>query len=984
MKYLTYEQTYERIEETVKGVIEELEALEYIKNLSSIADEEIYTLELDISENFDDEQIDQIIYSVRDESVEIDESLNSWLESFADENTNEHLGLDSTQIADYLDFIKDKEKKEEAIILLKNIIDGPEIEQYRNTRVFFDFLQKELQEDMENAPEILQIKQRELLYVITENIINLEPTDIFHLDGNEKVDTDQHALYLGFKFASEDISPDDFESFYREISKKITNPYTKIGMNLLYLSKIEEYMIDDSTYHPSLELINEALPYLALKLGLDNVDKTGMMYGASSNVFLEKANIWDGMYFVNFYIQEANLDRELYNLLLELTKNTNIAPEYANLIQNLAQGKNRDITYELVNNVFGNFIKSQTEEQSNSEITDSVFIALVLKSLAISPENFKEHIQNVLSVIEEKEEITEEELFEMCSLMFYIERIDGISPNIMNMLKEATGYWLDAYVDGANIDGLKITVKDICEEAIQLDEANVNRKLSDKEIDDEMFSLSQDFYKEYVAAYILKNISEKAEKQAYTYEQKLSQKGINKDNYLEVLKYMYSNPKTFNDIMQLFDREKQEWLKNLFASKSKDENKRNIDCMYLIPYIFTMKNPEYIKQAIELLYEILEGDASKIYRKSANLINLLQKELGEEKNILDRASLAGRKLILLNIMFLLPEDLKYVYESENSLYHMVLRNDNEVREHGNFFALGRLVENMSVDQFEKNFERIYNNTSSEDIKAGLDLFYVYWMEECVLEDEDFSPYIKKIAEKLPVILAKTYMERELPMQMYQHGAFTSTFKSDIPSSIETTVMSHYLTSYDVEDDFYSVIINRGNKDEISKDDIDCFRGLGILKENGKNGEFYKKYIEKFLGSFIEEQRENLLPIDPANEETSNNSSTSFSKAYMAMALATSKYDSLSKGSIDILKRLRSSLNEEKVSSNNLFDIGSYLIFIERNVLEKFQIDVSIILSDLGENWMECYLDGGKIPEEMKANLEKLLSILEKEQEHEER
>ena len=982
MKYLTHEQTYERVKNTVKGVTEELEALEYINNLSKTIEGEIYTLELEISESFDDAQIDQIIYSVRDESVEIDEGLDRWLENFADENTNEHLGLDSEQIADYLDFIKNKEKKEKAIILLKNIIDGPEIEQYRNTRIFFDFLQEELQADMENAPEILQIKQRELLYVISENIINLEPTDIFHLDANEKVDTNQHALYLGFKFASEDISPNDFESFYREMANKITNPYTKIGMNLLYLSKIEEYMLDDSNYQPSSDLISEALPYLALKLGLDNVDKTSMMYGASSNVFLEKANIWDGMYFVNFYIQEANLDRELYNLLLELMKNTNIASEYANLIQKLAQGKNKDITYELVNNIFENFIKNQTEKQTNSEITDSTFTALVLKSLSISSENFNEHIQNILSVIEEKEEISEEELFEMCSLMFYIERIEGISPNIINMLKEATGYWLDAYIDGANIDGLKITVKDICEEAIQLNEVHVNRKLSDKEIDDEMFSLSQDFYKEYVAAYILRNISEKAEEKVYTYEQKLSQKGINKDNYLKVLKYTYSNPKTFNSIMQLFDKEKQEWLKNLLSSKSKDENNRDIDCMYLIPYIFSMKNTDYIKQAIELLYEILEGDSSKIYRKSANLINLLQKELGEEENTLDRVTLAGRKLMLLNIMFLLPEDLKYVYESESSLYHMVLRNDSEVREHGNFFALGRLIENMSVDQFEKNFERIYNNTSSEDIKAGLDLLYVYCMEEYALEDEDFSPNIKKIAKKLPVILAKSYMERELPMQMYQHGAFTSTFKSDIPSSIEATVMSNYLTSYDVEDDFYSVIINRGNKEEISKDDIDCFRGLGMLKENGKNGEFYKKYIEKFLGNFIEEQRERLLPLDPANEETSNN--TTLSKAYIAMALATSKYDCFSKASIDILKRLSSSLNEDRVSSNNLFDIGSYLIFIERSILEKFQIDVSTILSDLGENWMECYLDGGKIPEEMKANLAKLLNILEKEQEYEER
>ena len=159
----------------------------------------------------------------------------------------------------------------------------------------------------------------------------------------------------------------------------------------------------------------------------------------------------------------------------------------------------------------------------------------------------------------------------------------------------------------------------------------------------------------------------------------------------------------------------------------------------------------------------------------------------------------------------------------------------------------------------------------------------------------------------------------------------------------------------------------------------------------------------FCGDFIEDQRTNLLPPDPAAEDEidltegeknvtsqdgkrkqSDASTTSLSKAYMAMLLNTSIYDTFNESSIQALKNLNESFKAERTSSSNLFDIGSYLMFIEKSILVDGQFKVSKILSELGENWMECYLDGGKIPKEMRENLAILLNALEKEFSYEER
>ena len=244
MKYLTYEQTYERMQSVIEGVTEELNSLKFLNDYNNELDDRISELQEEINESLDESQIDEILEYIENETIKVDEELERWLEKFRYANGEEkNLGLDAEEITEYLNFIRDRDNKEEAIILLRELIEGPEQEQYRNLKNFVDFLNQELQDDYENAPETLEIKQIKLLCLINDSIIGIGATDIFHLDGNKKVDENQHALYLAFKSVSEDIAPEDFEPIYMEVMKNITNPYTKIGMNLEYLSKTEDYML---------------------------------------------------------------------------------------------------------------------------------------------------------------------------------------------------------------------------------------------------------------------------------------------------------------------------------------------------------------------------------------------------------------------------------------------------------------------------------------------------------------------------------------------------------------------------------------------------------------------------------------------------------------------------------------------------------------------------------------------------------------------
>ena len=984
MKYLTYEQTYERMQSVIEGVTEELNSLKFLNDYNNELDDRISELQEEINESLDESQIDEILEYIENETIKVDEELERWLEKFRYANGEEkNLGLDAEEITEYLNFIRDRDNKEEAIILLRELIEGPEQEQYRNLKNFVDFLNQELQDDYENAPETLEIKQIKLLCLINDSIIGIGTTDIFHLDGNQKVDENQHALYLAFKSVSEDIAPEDFEPIYMEVMKNITNPYTKIGMNLEYLSKTEDYMLDNPNYKPNKSLINEALPYLALKVAIDELGITATMTGASSNVFLEKSNIFGGMYFANYYIDETNLDRNLYNVLLKDTNGIN--KDYVRLLELLNNGSTRKIFDTISDDIFGDFIKGQLEKDIEGKVDEPLFIALILNSLDIDAENFRDNIDKIQKVASSNATLTKKDLIDISSLMFYIEETRDISQETRNMLREATLNWLNAYIDGTNMEELKSTVYSICEQAKQLEEAQEIKELTDEEIENEMFSFSQDFYEEYVAAYVLHNLKEKVATQLYKYEQTLPGETIDRKKYLEALKYAYSSPERFDSVLPIFDEERQNWIKSMIKIDS--ENSRQIDCSYIIPLIFSMDDRNSIKQAVDILYRIVEEDGNHIYRETSSLIGVLQKGISKLENKISRVDLSGRKLMLLNTIYTLIDDLEYVPDNQNSYFYTIARSDEDVKEHGKYYAFENLMESMSPEQFEKFYKQNYEELTSPTVQAGFDMLYVYNLEDYAIRDESFLPDVSKLEEKLPVILAKSYMLNEMQAQAYRYGVFTSSFKDNSPETIDITVMINYLNNCEIQDDFYSVMANRLSNENISKDTLGLLQGLGTLREEGKNDEFYRKYIPLFCGEFIENRRKGLLPKDPAEVEApkqANSTENSFVNSYVAMLLNTSKYNEFDANSTQELKRLEQKFKEGNISSEDLFDLGSYLMFVEKNLIENKAIKINSLLSDLGENWMECYLDGGRVSDSMKNNLAKITNLLNKENSYEER
>ena len=984
MKYLTYEQTYERMQSVIEGVTEELNSLKFLNDYNNELDDRISELQEEINESLDESQIDEILEYIENETIKVDEELERWLEKFRYANGEEkNLGLDAEEITEYLNFIRDRDNKEEAIILLRELIEGPEQEQYRNLKNFADFLNQELQDDYENAPETLEIKQIKLLCLINDSIIGIGTTDIFHLDGNQKVDENQHALYLAFKSVSEDIAPEDFEPIYMEVMKNITNPYTKIGMNLEYLSKTEDYMLDNPNYKPNKSLINEALPYLALKVAIDELGITATMTGASSNVFLEKSNIFGGMYFANYYIDETNLDRNLYNVLLKDTNGIN--KDYARLLELLNNGSTRKIFDTISDDIFGDFIKGQLEKDIEGKVDEPLFIALILNSLDIDAENFRDNIDKIQKVASSNATLTKKDLIDISSLMFYIEETRDISQETRNMLREATLNWLNAYIDGTNMEELKSTVYSICEQAKQLEEAQEIKELTDEEIENEMFSFSQDFYEEYVAAYVLHNLKEKVATQLYKYEQTLPGETIDRKKYLEALKYAYSSPERFDSVLPIFDEERQNWIKSMIKIDS--ENSRQIDCSYIIPLIFSMDDRNSIKQAVDILYRIVEEDGNHIYRETSSLIGVLQEGISKLENKISRVDLSGRKLMLLNTIYTLIDDLEYVPDNQNSYFYTIARSDEDVKEHGKYYAFENLMESMSPEQFEKFYKQNYEELTSPTVQAGFDMLYVYNLEDYAIRDESFLPDVSKLEEKLPVILAKSYMLNEMQAQAYRYGVFTSSFKDNSPETIDITVMINYLNNCEIQDDFYSVMANRLSNENISKDTLGLLQGLGTLREEGKNDDFYRKYIPLFCGEFIENRRKGLLPKDPAEVEApkqANSTENSFVNSYVAMLLNTSKYNEFDANSAQELKRLEQKFKEGNISSEDLFDLGSYLMFVEKNLIEKKAIKINSLLSDLGENWMECYLDGGRVSDSMKNNLTTITNLLNKENSYEER
>ena len=984
MKYLTYEQTYERMQSVIEGVTEELNSLKFLNDYNNELDDRISELQEEINESLDESQIDEILEYIENETIKVDEELERWLEKFRYANGEEkNLGLNAEEITEYLNFIRDRDNKEEAIILLRELIEGSEQEQYRNLKKFIDFLNQELQDDYENAPETLEIKQIKLLCLINDSIIGIGATDIFHLDGNQKVDENQHALYLAFKSVSEDIAPEDFEPIYMEVMKNITNPYTKIGMNLEYLSKTEDYMLDNPNYKPNKSLVNEALPYLALKVAIDELGITATMTGASSNVFLEKSNIFGGMYFANYYIDETNLDRNLYNVLL---KDTNyINKDYVRLLELLNNGSTRKIFDTISDDIFGDFIKNQLEKDIEGKVDEPLFIALILNSLDIDAENFRDNIDRIQKIVSSNATLTKKDLIDISSLMFYIEETRDISQETRNMLREATLNWLNAYIDGTNMEELKSTVYSICEQAKQLEEAQEIKELTDEEIENEMFSFSQDFYEEYVAAYVLHNLKEKVATQLYKYEQTLPGETIDRKKYLEALKYAYSSPERFDSVLPIFDEERQNWIKSMIKIDS--ENSRQIDCSYIIPLIFSMDDRNSIKQAVDILYRIVEEDGNHIYREASSLIGVLQKGISKLENKISRVDLSGRKLMLLNTIYTLIDDLEYVPDNQNSYFYTIARSDEDVKEHGKYYAFENLMESMSPEQFEKFYKQNYEELTSPTVQAGFDMLYVYNLEDYAIRDESFLPDVSKLEEKLPVILAKSYMLNEMQAQAYRYGVFTSSFKDNSPETIDITVMINYLNNCEIQDDFYSVMANRLSNENVSEDTLGLLQGLGTLREGGKNDEFYRKYIPLFCGEFIENRRKGLLPKDPAEVEApkqANSTENSFVNSYVAMLLNTSKYNEFDANSTQELKRLEQKFKEGNISSEDLFDLGSYLMFVEKNLIENKAIKINSLLSDLGENWMECYLDGGRVSDSMKNNLTTITNLLNKENSYEER
>src|SRR5699024_9118813 len=147
-------------------------------------------------------------------------------------------------------------------------------------------------------------------------------------------------------------------------------------------------------------------------------------------------------------------------------------------------------------------------------------------------------------------------------------------------------------------------------------------------------------------------------------------------------------------------------------------------------------------------------------------------------------------------------------------------------EHGKYYAFENLMESMSPEQFEKFYKQNYEELTSPTVQAGFDMLYVYNLEDYAIRDESFLPDVSKLEEKLPVILAKSYMLNEMQAQAYRYGVFTSSFKDNSQETIDITVMINYLNNCEIQDDFYSVMANRLSNENVSKDTLGLLQGLG--------------------------------------------------------------------------------------------------------------------------------------------------------------
>ena len=102
MKYLTYEQTYERMQSVIEGVTEELNSLKFLNDYNDEIEDRISELQEEINEALDESQIDEILEYIENETIKVDEELEKWLENFRYvKGVEENLGLDAEKITEY-------------------------------------------------------------------------------------------------------------------------------------------------------------------------------------------------------------------------------------------------------------------------------------------------------------------------------------------------------------------------------------------------------------------------------------------------------------------------------------------------------------------------------------------------------------------------------------------------------------------------------------------------------------------------------------------------------------------------------------------------------------------------------------------------------------------------------------------------------------------------------------------------------------------
>ncbi len=958
---LEYKQVYERINRTLLEIPKEINTLRYLLDRANELDTEMDEL----NEKLDDQTSKEIFLNFADNPIVISKSLEKWIDDYiaADEDIR---GISVEEFSCYLNYIRNKEDRENAIKLFKKVITGPKLEQYRNMYSLFEFLEDELQVDDEIEPELVEYKRRELLYLMREMIISIDPSEVYFLNDNRKINISEHSIYVGLRDILKEIPDESFEEIYKNILGQITNPYTKIGMGILYFAKLEEISIENPNYEPDATLVEEMLPYLALKLCIDESINTMNMCGSASEVFATFSNVCDGVEIINRYSQDFSINQQLYKFLIDWIKEKDIKINGFEFLENMAeQRKSEAINYAL-DNFWKEFIENERSKKfvtNVKEITDDIYIAMFLNSFRINYSNFNEKSKKIIENIEGKE-FTPENLFDIGSILFFLEDATKQSPETASNLNESMKNWINIYIGEKDFESLTREISHLFQTMELAGNAEENY-LDDNEIEEFIFRKSQEFYHEYVASTILASLEKRAGAKLEDYKESLTD--IDARTLLDI-DGIYEN---VDELLKILDPEKKKWLKKLLEDP---EVANGIDASYsnIIPYILSMKNIEDIKRAIELLNNISTGDEKSVCRNTSIFIQFLSDELNSESDELDSKDLAVRKIILLKIMTTLPDDVLYMGENDISRFGLNNRSDIDIKEHGLYFALENLIGKVSAKQFKREYDKIFKKVTVPQIKEGLKLLYAYAMEHYMEIDGEYIPEISDVETILPTLIFQSYMVEELPILLYQHGKFSEYIRENSEAGMGTYIFANYINNYGIEKDSYNMLSNRIFS--ISKDLglNNCLRRLGKLEEDGDNQTFYKEYIGRYFSDFISEERKSLYLENP--EDSTAEPHDNLTKSYIAMVLNTSQYtDDEAERKLEELPKV---LSKKVISSEELFDIGTAMLYLEGIYKKTDKVEnCSQILSSLGENWTECYLDGGIVPTEMKANVRELLSTI---------